>query len=408
MATITSTITGPWSQGATWIGGVAPTGVDAVVIAVGDVVTKDTAKGAPDCTTLLVVGTLACSTNGVKASGAIDGTGAVTIGALGELEAAGGITLGNTLDWTLAGTDNSNRAKLTRSGTGSAYIYVTSSSFQWADIDGTGTGGNGFLWNDIIPATVIEDTLLHGSRFGVWVRGPYRFSLRRCHVYDNTEAGIFAEQSSIVSLFDSVFGKDFGGTPDTNVVDLKVSGAGDVFFVDAHNCEFASATYITWSPEGGSSVRSQAHQQVIGDWRIDTKFGAALRSTASKKTGDFGIEIIPNSGLDADDPYIVDIPIPAVSGDSVVPSIWVQNATADLNLQDAANRMVFELDPGDEWGLNEIIDANTLADVYLNWRQVSFTGGTAGGTAKKGSVILRVYLKRYVASAVVYLADMSF
>ncbi len=51
---VKSLITGPWSVGGTWIGGIAPTSNDDVIISDGTVVTVDAASGAPGCDDLAI------------------------------------------------------------------------------------------------------------------------------------------------------------------------------------------------------------------------------------------------------------------------------------------------------------------------------------------------------------------
>lgn len=118
MATITSTAGGNWNAGATWVGGVAPSSTDDVVIEDGDDVTvtanatcKSLVNGgaANVCTlsindgiTLTVTGNVVCNGNSVlRASGS--GTGKLKVGGTFTQSAgsstafAGAVNSGSTL-----------------------------------------------------------------------------------------------------------------------------------------------------------------------------------------------------------------------------------------------------------------------------------------------------------------------
>jgi len=93
MATITSAISGNWSDGTTWVGGVVPTTFDDVIIGAGHTVTADvditvlTISGAANTTSNLVVTTnrtITCTgTNGITAKSVNSGGGLVRITGVG-------------------------------------------------------------------------------------------------------------------------------------------------------------------------------------------------------------------------------------------------------------------------------------------------------------------------------------
>lgn len=413
MAAISSNGTGGgnWSVGASWAGGSAPVSADDVTVVAGDTITKDTAAGANDCASLTVNGTLAIGSNGMKVGGNLTGAsgGIVTMGANGSLDVTQ-IPDSNNISLQFVGTAG-NEWTLTisslsgvhgeNSGNGPLYLRHGNGSGAQFRIGGMGLGDiiENFAWDAGSSAYIY----LYGS-----TDENYIMRFKDCWFYNGSSEAIrFAGYTHV--LFDNcVWGQQRGGTTDANVVDVSLAfGSGG--YAEFRNCLFVTGFDDDYQPNnGGWIVKSSSHDQVEGDWLIATPGGSALKSTNAAKTGTYGVEMIPNSSCSAQFGIWYDIQIPVTSGDSVTPAIYIYNDTADLNLQDAAGRFVAVCDPGDEWGLQEEIDANTLSDVYLNWRQIVFTGGTVGGTSKKGMLTIRLMLMTYVATGVVYVADGTF
>lgn len=387
---------GNWSTGASWSGGSVPASTDDAQIVNGDTITKDTAKGSPDCARLIVDagGTLAIGANGVKASSDVENQGKITGAAGGELE-FGAHSNGGSEDgeWDIdadGGTAfliEGNNARFYFEGNRSNGGPCNFVNVRFHDMERINCRG-------LDGTTVFQDCEFDDAKIWPLDNTLFEPTFRGC-TFKNDAYAIRPAYGCAIRLEEC----DVQSTINTLLY------ADRCCEVHAVNC-LMNAVIATFGGTNRSVLRSVGHGQVEGDWLIEINgAGKVLKSTAAKKDGDYGVEMVPYSGCGEAQQLAADIQIPVASGDSVSPSLYVKNATADLDLQDASDRMVFILDPGDEWGLHEEIDASTLSDVYNNWRQVSFTGGTVGGTSKKGLLTIRIYLKRYVASAVVYVAD---
>ena len=410
MATVTSKATGNWSAGGTWDSDPAiPGAADDVVIAVGDVVTKDTAldtPGASDCAALTVTGKLIiATTRGVHATGLVSGAGEIEMRGTAELEYDTNMGA-NTLTFDVVGTDADNQCLFTCNSK-HFMLYGTNGPhvFQYVLFDTPNYVGP----YDITTESIFDYCDFKDASY-LFYNNSTNFSwLRVTNSYISGVAGghLFGFEGR-AQYGNCVFGNDRDATDNDNVQDFN-AGSSSHPEIYCFNCLFTSPTFSGWGvgTEKHPPIRSQGHNQVEGAWLTDDMGGQVFRSTDAKKTGDYGIEMVPRSLCTTKKPIYIDIPIPVETGDTPQPSIYYNNETADLGLEDAAGLLVIELDPGDEWGLNETWDANGNGESFQTWVQATFNAGdaAAGGTAAKGTLIMRVWLKKYVENAVVYLAD---
>lgn len=427
MAAITTTGAGNWSSttpDAPWPSGTIPVAADTVTIAhdVGGDYTPG--GGADHCAGLTInsgkaltlaadflcggdlsgTGTLACRAYNADFDGAVSGALTITGNGAGRFAA---LTFSDGAQlYNLVGANATSRFTFRCTGTGYWRVIGQSTPhvFRYVTFN-CPSAGEGLAFRLFDHADVFESCDFDApGGYRMFYSSNVGFTFRDCYFYNFQSAiGFWGTNTGRLVLLGCVFGKDRSGTSaPNNPYDLNLGMNGPIY---GYNCKFNGATPLSGTTPCGAFF--EAYQQAEGDWRKVHGNTHFFRSTAAKKSGDYGIECALGSDAATTFPFI-DIPIPVNTGDTVSPSIYYQNVTADLDLEAAAGRLVFELDPGDEWGLNEVIDVNGAADSYTNWRQVTFTGGTAGGTAAKGTVILRVTLARYVATGVVYLADMAY
>lgn len=404
MATITSNGTGggDWSTGSTWVGGVAPTGTDDVVIDVGDTVTKDTSQGSPDCANCTVNGTLAIGSNGIKAT-KFTGTGLMTAGDNAVIDQTGSSS-SDILPSTEFVASSGNEIQFT---TKSCVIRGAASSgysieWAWVDCDINSHGVSSIAYQYASPVDSWYEVWFYDGYFdNVYLStGSKSAVFRNCYFSQSRWAGLEPGVYE-VRLDGCVFGKDRDGTTNANGWDLQTSEK-----VRANGSEFHSTTLFA-NAGAQFGLASINHQGVEGDFLWAGYYGTFFNSVASARTGSKGLEFYATAQCGENTPVWHEIAIFVESGDTVEPSFHVKNVTADADVQDAEGRLYFVLDPDNTWGLYEVIDADALADVYDNWREVSFTGGTAGGSGAKGPLILRIVLARYVASAEFYIADLD-
>lgn len=405
MATISSNGTGGgnWSAGSSWTGGVAPVaGTDNATILSGDTITKDTAANASKDALVCTVnsgGTLAIGSNGIKVTN-FAGTGLITGGDNGTMETTSYNATNPTFQIQAS---SGNEFQYTCAG-----ILITGSNarsspqiWQWVDIHFNNTSyllGSSFNEEDLIENCWFDDPQY--ECFFVFT-GCTRVVFRNCFFSGAGRDGVDVSYSDTY-FYNCVFGKERDGTTATNsTCDLNVNSGFDAF---CYGCEFNSSTEFSVTSQS-SNIYSQSHQAARGDWRTAAMAGEVFRSTASKNGGTYGVEMVPTSNCSTEHSLYVDIPIPIESGDTVAPSIYYKNAGGDLALENTTGLLTFELDPGDEWGLNETQDANSYADATSSFVQISFTGGTAAGSTDVGTVILRIKLSKYVSTGVVYIAD---
>jgi hypothetical protein len=147
MAAITSTATGDWSVGATWVGGTPPGNTDSAIIATGHTVT---------CDVNTTVGT----------SPAATGTDAITINGTGVLIIAEDITLTARGDITCSSTNTTN-AKVTMSQ-GSSLILDSTQAATPADADYALKLGTTHYYNALLECfgTVAKPCTVKGHASG--------------------------------------------------------------------------------------------------------------------------------------------------------------------------------------------------------------------------------------------------
>lgn len=411
MATISSNGTGGgnWATGASWNGGASPASGDNAVIVSGDTITKDTAAASNDCVACTVNsgGTLAIGSNGIRCSGAFTNNGTVTGGANGVLIALGDYS--GAGHWALTGTAG-NLFTLTGGGGTCALSGSRGASTRSAKLNFVALSAfdrlypQYFSWDDYFR----DCTFSIGGSQGIWPNDSWQgcaVVFERC-TFNSTSAGSnnFIRGPRFPMYF---WGCSIGLTTKFNTM-VNPEGSGTIEFLSSPwdaNGFFVSDT--SEYPQrfisiGGASAAEQ------GAWTIRQQGATVAKSAAAAKAGAFGVAMTPNSSIcSAVLPIWFDLLLPVESGVSITPSLFYKNVTADLDLEAAAGRFWVVCDPGNQWGLYQKTDVNGGADSFNNWRQITFTGGSPSGTAKVGFLRLRVFLARYVATAVVYVADVS-
>ncbi len=446
MADKQTTGAGDWSDGSKWSGGTIPSATQSVQIS--HAMTKDSAADATaDCTDVYIDNNITLTigaSGGLKANGVLymSGTGATlaiggravtftgkingaTANYTGKITGTAGgsltcdyIQTGNRITWDLQGSSgNVFTVHCVSSATsselaGDGQTDVGAIILSYVDFEGDGSKGTRNL-----EMTRFQDSdRVENCAFFNWQyasRAKDRVLYKSCYFYDSDYGLGFPSGGSSATLVGCTFGKNRGGTSANNAYDIYSIYPGIATIL---NCEFDSPTPFSFALDAYAwhIMFASGWDKVAGSWLVYRNGGSFEKSADAKKSGDWGIKIA-NLTANASTGWLsLDIPIPVESGDTIAPSIYFVNTGADLDLHNTDNGLTFELDPGNEWGRNELIDADDLADSYAatvdgpeDWIEAGFTGGSVGGSSKKGTCILRVTLRKYVASAVVYLADLT-
>lgn len=398
MATITSNGTGggDWSAGASWTGGVAPAGTDSVVIADGDTITKDTSKGAPDCTTITINAgsVLSIPTGlGIKCGGLATSAASalIRIRGTGEFETTGACSAYVGL-WDVQGSAGSI-AKLTMNN---QHLKMNAGGvFRHADIDNP----NYSEFYGAVQELVFEDVEFYSCNYFLWGAWGAPMFFRRCWIAG--AADMLYSGGAGTFIFENCL---FGKRRDNSVVsnsggDFHFNTNGGVMWI-TRNCTFSS-TILRGTITSKILIESESFNGTPGLWRVDQNGGYAFRSTDAKKTGTYGAELVPVSTAGTR-PLYVEFRLPVMAGQSITPTLYVQQAGADLAL--AGEELEIEFDCGNQWGLNQKL--NPTPAYGAGWQLVTFTGGTVGGSGS-GELLIRVQLRKYAAGGKVYLADPS-
>lgn len=410
---------GDWTNTATWADSIVPVDGDAVTILSGDVVTYDRDDaGSAGSDSIDIDGELIlqdgneCVTDTIAGStGLLTGTGGFEITFLNtSLMTLSGLqidlvaTSGNIGTWTIGGT-----AGHTMNPSAGGKVF----KFHYVDIIGTSTGEfnvygarTGGLWD------IFECLFDNAGGSGVnMLQDRARVTFGACY-FTGSAIGLEVSKTTYVRLLNPSFGKNRAGGSDPNTVGIHIKGIQAQIWI--FNPVFDNTTDFTYNADGYEVYMQNSG--VLGDWERHSRSGIALKSVASKDAGDHGIEFIPNANLSpvGEEPWYFFIPIPCESGDDF--SSWtfrfkIDGGQVGGTFSGATGDIIFTLDPGDEWGLEEeqepVYTVGGSGTGEEAFQTITFAGGTAGGTAKKGSIILMVRMQKYVASIVHYLADLK-
>lgn len=402
MATITSTQTGNWTTGATWVGGVAPAVTDNAVIASGHDVTKDDAISAPDIVDLDIQGKLIiASTNGLQMTGALTATN-------GELQ------LDDTAEFDFARTSNSSQASLTLTFNGtsptSPVVLKQSSSgeltftgnlahtFVNASFIKTGAADSALyiynVWRDIL----FDGCTFSGPSNGCEFAGTGFFVLKDCYIHGCSDGIHINGEGAHVELKKCKLGTNRSEGADANAEDIVFNRSGCRVY--SYNSLFNAATLVrsnSYSNDTNCEMISYAHQGEASGW-FKWRDGSEIE-WVDDDTGELSMLGIATYTTKRGNWH--DFPIPIEDGDTI--SSFSIQVRLPVGWNGSSGDLVFTVDDPEFWGLNETKEPVYVTEHATNYQTITFDGGTAAkasGSATKGTLLLRVDHKKNDATPI--------
>ncbi len=130
-----------------------------------------------------------------------------------------------------------------------------------------------------------------------------------------------------------------------------------------------------------------------------SRLGVVERSTAAKKTGDFGTRFSPTAVVDTRLPLEMDIYIPIATGDDISVSVYSRRTGMT---SDAAKVVI---DPEQAWFTSDT-SAETLTNINT-WYELTASAAGAGGAGDVGMVRVVLRVDEVDAANTVDFADMT-
>jgi len=427
MAAISSNGTGggDWNVGASWDGGVSPGTGDTATILSGDTITI-TANQAVDGITINSGGELVINdTVTITTTEAWDVYGIVTA------DAGSGIALGNSkyLNVQNGGVFNANGTDakhVTISGESDDYLFLREASdaiLTFVDFTRVGIRTYEQYHTSLL---VMEDCDIDmADGYGFYLGGP-QVVLRRCFIHGCRYSGMMCGGYTLsnLALENVVFGYTRAGALDEN---STTPGYGDIRFANNQTgIVFLRNTVWTKGPTwnspttrmaspGGLYIDNLGHvtsamlpgtssaldNAVVGAGigRRITCLGSIERSTAAKKTGDFGVRATPDAEVNTNKALESSIYIPISTGDNISVSVYGRR---HLMTDDCAE---VEIDPEGAW-FTPTTAATTMTEADTQWYEFAPSANGAGGSSDTGMVRIVLRLKEYEAGAYMDWADM--
>ncbi len=212
----------------------------------------------------------------------------------------------------------------------------------------------------------------------------------------------------------TVFGEDRDANSQANTVDIGLYGnvASVTLHINMRSVRLLGATPIYWhanlvQPASRVIVDNYGFDGTTGTLGIgfvDSDYWTYERSTAAKKTGDFGARVTPKTGIDTAEDYYAEIPvyIPIVTGDNISVSVyaWRDDGGSGGMTNDCVE---VELDPEGAWFTPDT-SSETLTSADT-WYELTASG--AGANAGEGAVRIILRLKEFAAADTAFFADMT-
>ncbi len=407
MAAITSTATGVYNVGATWVGGVAPGALDTAIIAAGHVVTV-TVNQVCLGITINATGELVIDDGvaftGMTASMTNNGTLTIGAGATFSFNSAGNVTASNLI--YVNGTSVSI-VTIQNAGAGNLnFLPLYPSLIKWADIDT-------YLTNTSSTAVwgIFEDCQINFGGTRPAMSGGIIF--RRCFIYGYTSDCRFWQVTEYPPWENIAWGYNRAGA--AQAVGRIAAGSGGIIKhlqnaiinnVSIVNCDrrgmyglIENRGWLTPSMLPGTGSNLDIAQTSPGISWLQNYVGVIERSTAAKKTGDYGARCTPNSRCDADGGESLEssIYIPIATGEDIAVSVYGRRHTMTNDCAEV------EIDPEGVW-----FTPDTDATVLTNddtWYEFTPSASTAGGSSDSGMVRIVLHLKEYQSAAYMDWAD---